>query len=234
MVDFGIGQISGGRVVGQLADIQIQSLVDWDLVCTSFAGIFCRQAPEENGQRFRLTIAGGKTAPLYVFHGFLLRQLRERFQNLGLVRPVIAHQHGADVAVINLLESGADFDAIHTTDDIFDADHGVIHQLFVDPLIHRFLEFTSQSHVEELNQRFDSSALDENGEENHRYGGGDEERLFGHFILVDEEDQGEGHGTAQSAIRHDEFLHAIQLLQPESIGDISQHNAADDSEDTTE
>ncbi len=68
--------------------------------------------------------------------------------------------------------------------------------------------------------------LKEDGEEDDRDGGGDEERLVGDAGRIDRQDQREGDGAAQAAVRHDELLHRLQLVQAKPVGYFRQQNDA--------
>ena len=64
--------------------------------------------------------------------------------------------------------------------------------------------------------------LEEHGEEDDGYGSGHEQRLLLHFIRVDEQHESEGYGASQTAVRHDEFLYFVQLVQAEPVRELSE------------
>ena len=66
--------------------------------------------------------------------------------------------------------------------------------------------------------------LEEDGEVDDGDGGGDEHGLQLDVLGVDEEHQGEGHGAPQPAVRHDELLHAVQLVEAEGVHHGRQHD----------
>lgn len=45
-------------------------------------------------------------------------------------------------------------------------------------------------------------------------------------LLVDEEDEGEGHGAPQAAVHHDELVHHLELVQPVVVGDGGEQDHA--------
>lgn len=137
MMDFGIRQVLGRWIVDQFTDVQIPSRI------LSSVLIISRVVAQDASHGFGLDWYGGFVVPVHILHGVLLLQSAKCLQNLGLVRFVIADQTRSDVAVINLLELVADFDVVYTTEDVFYADHGVVDQLFVNALVHGFLEFVS-------------------------------------------------------------------------------------------
>ena len=62
--------------------------------------------------------------------------------------------------------------------------------------------------------------LEKDGEINDGDGGRDEERLLLDLLWVDKQNQCEGYGPTQTAVRHDELLHPIQFVQSETVGQL--------------
>lgn len=90
------------------------------------------------------------------------------------------------------------------------------------PFVHGRLSLLGPLHVQYLDQRLDGDALEEDGEVDDSYGGCHEHGLQGYHFLVDKEDEGEGYGTPEAAVRHHELLHLAQLVQTEAIGNRCQ------------
>ena len=76
------------------------------------------------------------------------------------------------------------------------------------------------------NQHHQLLHLEKDGEVDDGYGGSDEERLMGYFVLVDEQHERKRNGSSQAAVRHDKLLDVIQLVQPEAVGHFRQNNHA--------
>ena len=104
----------------------------------------------------------------------------------------------------------------------------------MEAFVHRLLPLIGALHFEEFHQRLDGDALEEDGEVDDGYGGRDEQRLSWNFLGVDEQNQGKSDGSTQSAVGHDKFLHVIQFMQTEAVGQFRQHDDTDGSEQRTE
>lgn len=100
----------------------------------------------------------------------------------------------------------------------------------MDALVHRGLSFLRALHPQQLDERLYRDALQEHREVNHSDGGGHEDRLRRHPILVDEQHQGEGDSASQSTVGHDELIDVGQFVDAEAVGDPREQNDADDAE----
>ena len=75
----------------------------------------------------------------------------------------------------------------------------------VDVSLRRFL------YSKEIDQISDSSALDEDGEDNDGQGGGLEHLGRVDLLLVDHADQGEAHGSSEAGVAHDELRSEVDI-----------------------
>lgn len=89
---------------------------------------------------------------------------------------------------------------------------------FVNTLVHGGLAFIGSLHIQDLHQRLDGDALQEDSKVDHSYCGGNKHVLLLDHILIHQQDQGEGNSTTQSTIGHHKLIHSRQLVQAEAIG----------------
>lgn len=61
--------------------------------------------------------------------------------------------------------------------------------------------------------------LEDDSEEDHDDGRADEQVPLLHLLLVQKDDQSEGHGPAQAAVRHDHLVYDLQLHHPVPVQD---------------
>ena len=84
--------------------------------------------------------------------------------------------------------------------------------LFTNTFVHRLFSFVGSLNFEELDERLDCNSLKEDCKIDDRNGGRDEQGLLFNFFRINEEDESESDSSAQTAIRHDEFLHIVKLV----------------------
>lgn len=104
----------------------------------------------------------------------------------------------------------------------------------MDPLVHGWLPLLGPFHTQQFHQRLNRDALQKHREVNHGNGSCHKDRLRLHVFRVDEQDQSESHGSAQSTVGHNKLVNVREFVYPEPIRDGRQQNDAEDAEQGAE